>query len=71
MMGGEVNYKSTGTYKAAWEPTITKFTKSLFDGGNYRIWGTQFNGLSQANAFGTTRSRPTSTGRITNSKSAT
>ena len=42
----------TGTYQTAWRPTITKFTQSLFGGGNYQIWGTQFNGLSQANSYG-------------------
>jgi hypothetical protein len=52
MLGGQYNYQSTGTYQAAWRPTITKFTQGLFDGGNYQIWGTQFNGLSQANAYG-------------------
>ncbi len=45
-------YKSTGTFQNAWRPTITQFTQSLDEGGNYQIWGTQFNGLSQANAFG-------------------
>ena len=46
-------YTSTnGTFQNAWRPTITQFTQSLDNGGNYQIFGTQFNGLSQANAFG-------------------
>jgi hypothetical protein len=45
-------YQPSGTFQNAWRPTITKFTQSLDDGGNYQIWGTQFNGLSNANAFG-------------------
>ena len=46
-------YASTnGTFQNAWRPTITQFTQSLDNGGNYQIFGTQFNGLSHANAFG-------------------
>jgi hypothetical protein len=47
-------YKSTGTFSDAWRPTITDFVFSndVNPGGTYRISGTQFNGLSQANAFG-------------------
>ncbi len=52
MLGGQYNYKSTGAYQAAWRPTITKFTQDINPGGNYQIWGTQFNGLSQANSYG-------------------
>ena len=36
----------------AWRPTITKFIFSNIDaGGSSQIFGKQFNGLSQANAF--------------------
>src|SRR5271163_4428035 len=46
-------YKSSGMYQPAWRPTITKFIYSdINPGGKYQIFGTQFNGLSQANAFG-------------------
>jgi hypothetical protein len=45
-------YNPTGTFDPAWRPAITKFVFSTIDaGGNYQIFGTQFNGLSQANAF--------------------
>ena len=52
MLGGQYVYSSSGTYQAAWRPTITSFTSDIFAGGNYQISGTQFNGLSQANAYG-------------------
>jgi hypothetical protein len=45
-------YKALGTFQNSWRPTITQFTQSLDDGGNYQISGTQFTGLSNANAFG-------------------
>jgi hypothetical protein len=54
MMNGQVVYKSTGTFQSAWRPTITQFSYSnnVNPGGKYQIWGMQFNGLSQANAYG-------------------
>ena len=53
MLNLNLVYTSTnGTFHNAWRPTITKFTQSLDNGGNYQIFGTQFNGLSQANSFG-------------------
>ena len=46
-------YNSSGTFQNAWRPTITNFIFSNIDaGGNYQIFGTQFNGLGQPNAFG-------------------
>ena len=47
-------YKSTGTFMNVWRPTITSFLfqNNVNPGGTYQIFGTQFNGLSQANAFG-------------------
>ena len=47
-------YKATGTFKSAWRPTITSFlfSNDVNPGGTYQIFGTQFNGLSQANSFG-------------------
>jgi hypothetical protein len=45
-------YNPSGTYEAAWQPTITSCPTSVTPGTTYEISGTQFNGLSQANAFG-------------------
>jgi hypothetical protein len=45
-------YNPAGTYEAAWQPTITSCPTSVTPGATYEISGTQFNGLSQANAFG-------------------
>ncbi|MBV9287209.1 MAG: hypothetical protein JO288_05200 [Hyphomicrobiales bacterium] len=54
MMNGQVVYNGSGTFLNTWRPTITSFLYSNFvtPGGTYQIFGTQFNGLSQANAFG-------------------
>ena len=49
--GGEV-YNSKGTYQTAWQPTISSVPSSVNRGSTYQISGTQFNGMSQANAFG-------------------
>jgi hypothetical protein len=49
--GSEV-YTSSGKAKAAWAPKITAFPASVTRGSTYKISGKQFNGLSQANAFG-------------------
>ncbi len=43
---------SAGTYNSAWQPTITSVPSTLTPGLTYSISGTQFNGLSQANAYG-------------------
>lgn len=44
---------STGTFNSAWRPTITTLATTLTHGSkNNSISGTQFNGLSQANAYG-------------------
>lgn len=45
-------YTSTGTPAATWAPAITIFPLNLTRGSTYGISGTQFNGLSQAAAFG-------------------
>jgi hypothetical protein len=46
-------YTSTGTYESSWQPVIGGISSTTLDKGNtYRIWGQQFNGLSQACAFG-------------------
>jgi hypothetical protein len=52
LVGGTEVYNPTGTYEAAWAPTITSVTTSVTRGSTYKISGTQFNGLSQAAAFG-------------------
>jgi hypothetical protein len=45
-------YTSTGQPSAAWAPAITTFPASVTRGSTYAISGTQFNGLSQADAYG-------------------
>jgi hypothetical protein len=45
-------YSSPGTISAAWRPTISSVPSSLTRGSSYVISGTQFNGLSAANAYG-------------------
>jgi len=52
LVGGSEVYTSSGTYQSSWQPTITSFPSSVAPGSTYTISGTQFNGLSQANAFG-------------------
>jgi hypothetical protein len=39
-------------YATAWQPTITTAPSIVTAGNTYTISGTQFNGLSQANAYG-------------------
>lgn len=45
-------YTPSGTYNSAWAPTITTYPSSVTHGLSYTISGKQFNGLSQANAYG-------------------
>ena len=46
-------YTPVGTFNTAWQPTITSVASTLTAGStNNSISGTQFNGLSQANAYG-------------------
>jgi len=45
-------YNPKGTYNSSWAPVITAFPKSVTRGSTYKISGQQFNGLSQAAAFG-------------------
>jgi hypothetical protein len=52
MVGGFEVYNPKGTYQQAWAPTISNFPASVTRGSTYSISGTQFNGLSQAAAFG-------------------
>ncbi len=43
---------SNTTYLPSWAPTITVYPVNVTRGSTYQIFGTQFNGLSQAAAFG-------------------
>jgi hypothetical protein len=52
LLGGSEVYNPPGTYNPAWAPSITNSPASVTRGSTYQISGTQFNGLSQANAFG-------------------
>ncbi len=45
-------YASPGTYEPSWAPTISSYPSTVTRGSTYQIYGTQFNGLSQAAAFG-------------------
>ena len=46
-------YSSPGDHDPAWEPVIKRIEdENLLAGSTYRVWGHQFNGLSQAQAFG-------------------
>ncbi len=52
LVGGTEVYTSAGTYEPAWAPRIKSFPATVVRGTTYKISGTQFNGLSQAAAFG-------------------
>jgi hypothetical protein len=52
LVGGSEVYTSTGTYSPSWAPAILSVPKTVVRGTTYKISGTQFNGLSQAAAFG-------------------
>ncbi len=52
MLNGQALYTPTGGPSPSWAPVITDAPTSVQAGGRYKISGTQFNGLSQANAFG-------------------
>ncbi len=52
LLNGTAVYKPAGADNPAWAPTITSAPKTVARGSTYAIAGTQFNGLSQANAFG-------------------
>jgi hypothetical protein len=49
--GAEV-YNPKGTFQQSWAPVITSVPKTVSRGSTYKISGQQFNGLSQAAAFG-------------------
>jgi hypothetical protein len=52
MLNGQAVYTPAGTYVPDWAPSITKAPRLLSPGAGYEISGRQFNGLSQANAYG-------------------
>jgi hypothetical protein len=52
LVAGSYAYSSTGTYKSSWAPKITSAPSTVTPGSTYKISGQQFNGLSQAVAFG-------------------
>ncbi len=43
---------SSGTFNSSWQPTITSVPSTISTGQTFTVSGTQFNGLSQANAYG-------------------
>ena len=52
LLGGSAVYTASGSYLQIWSPTITICPTSVVRGQSYMIYGKQFNGLSQAAAFG-------------------
>jgi hypothetical protein len=52
LIGGTGIYDPAGSPQPGWAPTIASYPSSVTRGSTYRISGTQFNGLSQANALG-------------------
>src|SRR6202035_645096 len=49
--GSEV-YDPTGSPQPGWAPTITSYPPTVTRVSAYKLSGTQFNGLSQANSLG-------------------
>ncbi len=45
-------YTPSGSANPNWAPTVSLFTASLQRGTSVLLYGTKFNGLSQANAYG-------------------
>ncbi len=52
IVGGSGVYTSPGKPNPAWAPSVTQFPHTVTRGSSYSISGKQFNGLSQAQAFG-------------------
>jgi hypothetical protein len=52
LVGGAAVYSSPGNPDPSWLPTITNCPGTITRGTTFQIFGTQFNGLSQANSFG-------------------
>jgi hypothetical protein len=52
IVGGSVVFTPSGKPNPAWAPSVTQYPHTVTRGSTYKISGTQFNGLSQAQAFG-------------------
>lgn len=52
-------YNPQGSPEASWAPSILTYSKTVTRGKTYKIVGTQFNGLSQAMAYGDEFQNPT------------
>ena len=52
IVGGSQILIPSGKPNPAWAPSVTQYPKSVTRGSTYKISGKQFNGLSQAQAFG-------------------
>jgi hypothetical protein len=52
IVAGSAVYNPPGKPNPAWAPSITKYPHSVTRGTTYKIFGKQFNGLSQAQAYG-------------------
>jgi len=52
LIGGQEVYRALGTPLPAWAPAITAYPAKIKTGTTYKLSGTQFNGLSQAESFG-------------------
>lgn len=71
IVGGFEVYNPSGKPNPAWAPSITSYPTSVKRGSTYKISGRQFNGISQAQAFGDELQSPTNYPlvRITNQSS--
>ncbi len=52
LVGGSQIYTTTGTYIDSWRPSLLATKIGYLRGHTYKLHGTQFNGLSQAESFG-------------------
>jgi hypothetical protein len=53
LIGGEEVYRSTGTYQQFWAPMLFPLSiAGVKRGSTYTAYGSNFNGMSQANAYG-------------------
>jgi hypothetical protein len=52
IVAGAETYTAAGKPNPAWAPAITTSPQSVTRGSTYKISGTQFNGISQAQAYG-------------------
>jgi hypothetical protein len=52
IVGGSEVYTATGKPNPTWAPSVTQYPHTVARGSTYKVSGKQFNGLSQAQAFG-------------------